>query len=170
MLSLPVHVQLISLSMSHCYVVSPCTCAAPDPPQELRFERSDINLTSYQFFWARPDEVNGELSQYKLTCLPSGGGAPITMTFDPPETSGEVTGFKFLRQYQCFVQARNMAALSLPSDRVSFNVTESGKCMVMIALWEMDLISFYSLCLSTRCNPDGLLGHQYRPSVYPDGL
>lgn len=90
-------------------------------------ERNLTTLTTYTFTWTQPAVLNGELRQYELTCQPVGGGASIlTKTFDPTQTTGDLSDFQFKVTYRCVVQARTEVAVSLPSDPVVIDVTELG--------------------------------------------
>ena len=113
----------------HCYKF--CSIAAPSPPRNLMGAADPDTPTTYSFTWSPPEDVNGGVVMYLLACvLPDaglGGGAPeVSMKFDPSSTSGTLSGLSFNVRYQCTVQARNMAAISRPSNTVVFTISETG--------------------------------------------
>ena len=85
--------------------------------------------TTYSFTWSPPQEENGGVVMYLLTCAPTGSQnetSVMSAEFQPPSTSGALSGLSFNIPYQCTVQARNMAALSQPSNTVAFTISESS--------------------------------------------
>ena len=87
-------------------------------------EQDSDTSTAYIFSWDPPAEINGELQEYLLSCELEGGGPLVSATFGARNESG-ILELDYSIQYNCTVRARNVAALSQPSNTVSFIITET---------------------------------------------
>ena len=99
----------------------------------LRCSQLPGDPLSYMCNWMAPNETNGALTGYQLTCEPQLDGIPTPPAMTSSMVSATISNLRNGVNYSCTVRARNEAGLSQASGSDSFFTTEIG---MLILLWK----------------------------------